>query len=542
MKTSRKEFHYAKRIIATGGNVVGEENLLKNKDDFISFSGSNCCILTNDGGANAFVIIDFGKEICGGVRILNQAIIAQQKTQNVRVRLVFGESVSETMSEIGGKKNATNDHSPRDFETLLSALSTVDYGKTGFRFLKIELLDGNVGIKLKNVIGICELPDVDRIGYIKTSDERLNAIIETAFYTSQLNMQDGYILDGIKRDRLVWSGDLFSEILTILYTFGDTEHISNALDLLKRTSGTSSWINGIPSYNAWWVLNLCTYCKFTGKKDYFDENYDYVKFIVDEFDACISDDGNMDFKKTGKGCGMEFFLDWPTLTTPDKIPGTALILIYALNRLIDLGYNAELAEKAEKICKKLSKYIRVESNAKQVVALQVLCGNRDKALLDKLERGGAAGVSTFMSYFILKALDALGSEKTFDVAKDYYGAMLDRGATTFWEDFNIEWLDGSGRIDEIPKEGERDLHGDYGAFCYKGFRHSLCHGWSSGIYPFAVEKLLGLEMISDAFGKITLDPATDGIAVREARIPTPHGTVEITNGDITAVPNGVKIS
>ena len=29
-------------------------------------------------------------------------------------------------------------------------------------------------------------------------------------------------------------------------------------------------------------------------------------------------------------------------------------------------------------------------------------------------------------------------------------------------------------------KGKKDIHGDYGDYCYKGFRHSLCHGWASG--------------------------------------------------------------
>ena len=523
MKTTRKEFYYAKRIIMTDGKVVGAENLLKNKDDFVSFNGQNCCALKNENGKRASIIIDFGREMSGGVRIVTKDI---KGGPNAKVRLVFGESVSEAMSTIGDKKNPTNHHSPRDFEAMLSTLSTLDYGKTGFRFLKIELLGEDAEVSIKNIIGVCELPDIDRVGYVKTSAERLNEICETAFYTCQLNMQDGYILDGIKRDRLVWSGDLFSEILTILYTFGDVEHIPNSLRFLRETSGRDSWINNIPSYNAWWILNLCTYCKFTGKKDFFEENIDYVKFIVDEFDACVDADGEMDFKKTGKKCGMEFFLDWPTVSTPDKVPGTALLLIYALDSLIVLDYNDELTAKCVRIRRSLDKYIYTPTEAKQVIALQVLCGNRDASLTEKLERGGAKGVSTFMSYFILKALDLLGSEKAFDIAKEYYGAMLDRGATTFWEDFNMDWLEGSGRIDEVPKEGEKDLHGDYGAYCYIGLRHSFCHGWSSGVYPFTVEKLLGLDVKAPAYEKIALCPAK-GV---EAKIPTPYGTVEVSDG------------
>ena len=104
-----------------------------------------------------------------------------------------------------------------------------------------------------------------------------------------------------------------------------------------------------------------------------------------------------------------------------------------------------------------------------------------------LIKDGAAGLSTFMSYFILGAIAARDKELAIKIMKDYYGAMLDKGATTFWEDFDIEWAVGSGRIDRLPKPGEKDIHGDFGKYCYKGFRHSLCHAWSSGVIKFIEE-------------------------------------------------------
>ena len=98
----------------------------------------------------------------------------------------------------------------------------------------------------------------------------------------------------------------------------------------------------------------------------------------------------------------------------------------------------------------------------------------------------------------------------------YYGAMLSRGATTFWEDFHMDWLDGSGRIDELPTEGQKDIHGDYGAFCYEGFRHSLCHGWASGVYALFVENIIGLKIEN---GEISVNPNTMGIKSIKASIP-----------------------
>jgi hypothetical protein len=73
--------------------------------------------------------------------------------------------------------------------------------------------------------------------------------------------------------------------------------------------------------------------------------------------------------------------------------------------------------------------------------------------------------------------------------KEYCGGMLSVGATTFFEDFDIDWLENSCRIDRFPKKGQKDIHGDFGRFCYTGFRHSLCHGWSAGVITFIEEEL-----------------------------------------------------
>jgi hypothetical protein len=89
-----------------------------------------------------------------------------------------------------------------------------------------------------------------------------------------------------------------------------------------------------------------------------------------------------------------------------------------------------------------------------------------------------------MSYYILTAIASRDLSKAVDIMKEYYGAMLSIGATTFFEDFDIKWLDGSGRIDKFPKKNQKDIHGDFGAHCYCGYRHSLCHGWSSGVIRF----------------------------------------------------------
>ena len=48
------------------------------------------------------VILDFGKEMCGSVRILTH------RSNTARIRIRLGESLGEVYSDLGGKQNATS--------------------------------------------------------------------------------------------------------------------------------------------------------------------------------------------------------------------------------------------------------------------------------------------------------------------------------------------------------------------------------------------------------------------------------------------------
>ena len=131
----------------------------------------------------------------------------------------------------------------------------------------------------------------------------------------------------------------------------------------------------------------------------------------------------------------------------------------------------------------------------------------------------------------------MGAKNALDMMKEYYGGMLDKGATTFWEDFDVDWIEGSGRIDEIPAAGKKDIHGDYGRYCYTGFRHSLCHGGSCGPIEFLVENILGVNVLETGFKKISVSPDLCGMEYAKGDIPTPYGTIKINH---TATENGIK--
>ena len=206
--------------------------------------------------------------------------------------------------------------------------------------------------------------------------------------------------------------------------------------------------------------------------------------LILQMNSCVKDNGQLNYPF--------YFVDWPTHNQPDEILGARAINIIAIKKAIDLltefGQSTHLATK---LLDRLQKVPILPTQSKQVTALKYFAlGYLSEEDKQNLLKGGAKGLSTFMSYYILKAIASFDKEQAVKIMKEYYGAMLDKGATTFWEDFDVEWANKSCRIDEFPKDNQKDIHGDFGDYCYKGFRHSLCHGWSAGVIAFIKEECL----------------------------------------------------
>lgn len=248
--------------------------------------------------------------------------------------------------------------------------------------------------------------------------------------------------------------------------------------------------------------------------------------------------------------GNAFFVDWPTNFTEDSKTGWRYLLILAMekakNILSRFGKDSSVADS---IIRRLDKWDYKPSQFKQVTALGVLSGrigDEDARVL--LEKDGARGMTAFMGCIIVEALEKIGEGQfALELIKDYYGAMLDLGATTFWEDFDIDWIkDNPSALDELPETGRKNIHADYGRFCYTGLRHSLCHGWSSGFIDFFFGYVLGIKNCGQAFNKISVTPHLCGLTYVEGTFPTVYGDIfvshKMTDGrleTIVKLPDGV---
>ena len=111
-------------------------------------------------------------------------------------------------------------------------------------------------------------------------------------------------------------------------------------------------------------------------------------------------------------------------------------------------------------------------------------------------------------------------------------------------------MENGGRIDELPTPDQKDIHGDYGGYCYKGYRHSLCHGWSAGVVAYLMETVVGIQPQGTGLREIKIHPNLSGLKQVKATYPTPYGLLKIehelqSDGSVKTtldVPNGIKIA
>ncbi|NLX14752.1 MAG: alpha-L-rhamnosidase [Phycisphaerales bacterium] len=503
--------------------VENPQALLLRRSGQVTLDASNPCVLRNSGDGQASVLLDFGKQLQGGVQI---AVWHTKNNQPVRMRVRFGESVSEAMAELGGDRNATNDHAIRDDRVLVPWLGTTEIGNTGFRFVRIDLEDADSFAQIQAVRAVFIYRDLPYLGSFRCNDERLNHIWRTGAYTVHLNMQD-YLWDGIKRDRLVWIGDLHPETMSILAVFGADEVIPKSLDLIRDETPLPQWMNGISSYSMWWVLLHQSWYEYTGDKEYLSQQRSYLTGLLDLLAQQVGPDNRETLPPAR-------FLDWPSSENAPAIhAGLHSMLIMTLRAGAELC--AVLDESATRdnclaAVDKLVKHVPDPADSKQAAALIALAGLDDPARLNQavMAVDGARRMSTFYGYYVLQARAMAGDYKgALDCIREYWGAMLDLGATTFWEDFNLDWTENAARIDELVPEGKKDIHGDFGNYCYKGFRHSLCHGWASGPTAWLSEHVLGVKVLEPGCRVVRIDPHLGDLDWAEGSYPTPLGIIRV---------------
>jgi hypothetical protein len=340
------------------------------------------------------------------------------------------------------------------------------------------------------------------------------------------------------------------EVMTILSVFGYNEVVPKSLDLISSITEPSSWMNGISSYSMWWILIQYQWYMNNGDLSYLESNANYIFDLLETLLEKI----DMSGKESLDG---NRFLDWPTSPNKEAIhAGLQSLMVMTFHAGAEIASyldQEDLARQYVETANRLLGYIPDPNGNKAAGALLALSGLADAGEINDilLSANPLDGISTFYGYYVLQARAMAGDyQGALDVIRHYWGGMLDLGATTFWEDFNLDWAKNASRIDELPVEYKDNIHADFGDYCYVGLRHSLCHGWASGPTAWLSEHVLGIEVLEPGCTLVRITPHLGDLEWVEGSYPTPQGVIKLRHerkpdGSIHSnidLPDGIRIA
>lgn len=507
-----KNFILPTRVICSKGEFNNLNNVLVSKVDQPSFA-FDLGFEVNNGGS---LVLDFGKELSGGLRIVSQV----SSSQNNVIHLTFGESVSEVMASVG-EFNSTNDHSPREFDYLLPNFSSIEVGNTGFRFVKIDF-PKDVHQKIYSINAIEQLLDNELIGKFESDNDELNKIFNVASRTASICVQN-YIYDGIKRDRLVWSGDLYNEIKSILYLHGNIKEIEKTFLFLEETNKMPCFVQNMPTYSIWYIACINEYFKYVGKTNFVKERKNYIESILEIVKEAIKEDGLIVYDENSNP-SFPYFVDWRTANEESGKYANPSFCLYFLKEAKELFDYLGLSNLSSKTIDKLSIFVPKLLGISQFDCFALLNKTIDSNLvIDSIKKSKESQLSTFSNYFVIKSVFDYDKDLSMSLFKNYHMAMINLSATTFFEEFEYSWKD-SIKVDEIPN-GKFDMFRDVGSQCYQGLRKSLCHGWASSPVSFIIENIVGFQGVEG--NNVLLKPYVADLKEFEASFMCSLGNIKV---------------
>lgn len=481
-------------------------------------------------------IYDFGKIIFAFVRFKGVG----------KYRLYFGETLSEATNDVSHVKLVAEtpylgNKTPEEAQDLFCEQIEIfdlaegeehysEFSKA-FRYLRVR--GGAHSLEVEEEYDDKPIP----VAY-QNADKRLEKIFNVSKYTFSMCAREFY-LDGAKRDRWLWGGDAYEAEKAEYYYQYDTARIRRSIVALLGKSPVVRYVNHIMDYTLYTLISVWEYYQHTGDKEFLS----FVEPMVTEhLRFCmsrLSEDGFLVSKKH-KGQFVDWiFVDWGKL--PDKNGEVSFeqILFYrALQAVADIyGVldmdNRELLQFAEDLKKKTNEVFWNESRGLYVFARDegvlnttVTCHANVFALLygfadaekrhritDNLIQGNVElSITPFMIEFLLAVLFEVGEhKKAAEMLCDYWGGMVDAGATTFWETY-------------VKGEEAESATAMYA----RPFGRSHCHIWGAGPLYLIPRYYFGIQNEIDFGERFLLQPIPELIINSAITVPMKRGTLTVS--------------
>ncbi|MGB6727771.1 MAG: trehalase family glycosidase [Terracidiphilus sp.] len=519
-------------------------------------------------GQGSYLVFDFGKEV-GGIVSLQ---FGNANNWSQSLAMAFSESWLHMglASDQSSGGNGADGSLPVNVTPHGVYVAPAAKLRGGFRYLTVGLTTGGwvelTGVSLQFTAAPA-LPDLRAYeGSFDSSNIALNRIWYAGAYTVQLDtidpqqgrvwpppasgwLNDGLsgsgstiLIDGAKRDRLVWPGDLGVSALTAYVSTGDTLSIKNDLDTLfsqqdyagglpyvgpEASDGTTS-----DTYHLWTLDAVVDYYLYSGDRAWLLAHWSQIQRAIQFSSAKVDADGLMSVNLTAdwgrKSSGGEEISANALLY--HVLQGTSFLATVEGDSALAAQYDMQASRLRVAIQSKLwndaaGMYMDVPGSSLypqdgNALALwfgipesQAQCSRISSNLRSRWNSFGALApelpgtIVPFPGSMEVFAHFAAGEDRNaLDLIQLEWGYMLTNPlgtCSTFWEGYLQD-----------------------GTFNYSGSLTSLAHGWSTGPTGALTQYVGGIGPELSTSVQFHFIPHVGNLSYASATVPLPQGTVK----------------
>lgn len=377
---------------------------------------------------------------------------------------------------------------------------------------------------------------VEDVGAFECSDVRLNTVWHVARETQRNCLFDAFV-DCPWREQAMWWGDARVQARVTAHAFGDWSIFERGIRLVARSQAADGSLHShppsdqpghrLPDFMLTWVMSLWDWHEQTGRVELLRECLPTMHRLFEFFASHELRDALLDSFD-----GFWLFLDWQNLFKGNVSATFNMMYLDALRHAAKICRFAEDDASAQRYQAKagvlasaieqhfwdeqaarwrdgfdLAKNEPVEAVSQHANALAILLDLKPEThasiardVVLKSARARKPDVLTGSPFFYAYVLEAMCKaglrEEAIDVIREKWGRMIDRGAATFWEN----WDDGV---------------------------MSRCHAWSASPLYHLSQQVLGVQSVAPGWTQVEIRPLIAGLDYARGVIPTPMGKVRV---------------
>ena len=488
-------------------------------------------------------------------------------TLTLKAPLANAHPAAATVTSTPGAVTGDSAFQARRVSLPITSASTLTSGfMGGWRFEAITLsTPGTIVLSGAGVQfggGYLATPS-DYQGYFESSSGAFNTMYYDGAYTEQTDMQpvgtngatQPSVLDGAKRDRAIWSGDLGIEGQGIADTLGTNgnDYVKQSLLTLITSSPQGGGLNADTlfrtgpysnSYSSWTLDAATEYYRNTGDTAFAQQILPSLEGQL-AYDATLTDVNGLivtgaNISTTNGGYDWDFYDGAKTGVV------TAYNALY-YRALQDVAYiEAGLGNTA-----KAAAYNQTAGQVRDAINANLLNPSTGTYYLSESDHATLAQDANALAVLfgiapatdVPRILDSLKSLWGPHGSEPYSGTTYSNLISPFITAFEVEadYLAGdttdAERLLSLTWNQMIDPRNPF----YTGTmwenigpdgtateaRTSLAHGWASGPTPIMISDVLGVQPVAPGYRTFTVDPHPGTLRWAQGAVPTPYGQITV---------------